>query len=247
MPKLEDGLIKFLPSYVGSKAMWVKELQEFRGKDFVEPFCGSAVLSANLAGSTIINDLDDYVYKILRKFDELIVPEVFTQADYLKYRSQSDWWKYIYCLQKMSFSGVFRYSDKGYNVPVKPEVKEVRLREEYEAALARWKSLKPTVTHTSYIQLVDKLKGKVVVLDPPYEGSKASYNSYFQYGQYWEYVEQVKSLAETVIIFDSAGNLESHGVKVFDTRKMRVNGGQAGDVEGVGIYQHGKWRIHGKK
>ncbi len=39
--------IKFLPSYVGSKACWVGKLGRYGGRDFVEFFAGSAVLSAN--------------------------------------------------------------------------------------------------------------------------------------------------------------------------------------------------------
>lgn len=112
-------LMYFLPSYVGSKKIWVKKLLYYSGMDFVELFCGSAVLSANLAKSALLNDLDPYIHLVLSRFDELIVPEKFTLEDYYTYRKVENWWQFTYVLQKMSFSGVFRYSKNGYNVPPK--------------------------------------------------------------------------------------------------------------------------------
>ena len=59
-------MIKFLPSYVGSKSRWISELEEFRGKDFVEIFCGSSVISSNLARTSILNDFgpNDFQYHV---------------------------------------------------------------------------------------------------------------------------------------------------------------------------------------
>ena len=45
--------------------------------------------------------------------------------------------------KKMSFSGVFRYSKNGYNVPAKPEGKQVNflnIEDEYNKILC-WKNL----------------------------------------------------------------------------------------------------------
>lgn len=120
-------MFKFLKSYVGSKSYWVNRLQQYKSRRFVELFCGSAVLSANLScKNPILNDLDVYIYKILSNFDSLIVPDSFTKEDYYLVRKNDDWWKYIFCLQAMSFSGVFRYSKNGYNVPIKKNIKEGR-------------------------------------------------------------------------------------------------------------------------
>ena len=152
-------MYQFLPSYVGSKKQWVDRLRkDFDQSDVVEPFCGSAVLSANLAKTAILNDLDPFVYQILSQFDKLIVPDQFTKEDYFRVREQKDWWKYAYCLQKMSFSGVFRYSKNGYNVPIKP-IQFVELRPQYEQALNRWKELNPEVLNLSYLD-IDKTKIK---------------------------------------------------------------------------------------
>lgn len=237
-PKSKSNLIKFLPSYVGSKAYWVDYLLPYKGKDFVELFSGSAVLSANLAKSAILNDLDPIIFKIFSNYSSLINKSNFTDKDYYKYRSQNDWWKYIYCLQKMSFSGVFRYSKNGFNVPMKSNFlnSSIDISEEFKIAQKRFKDLNPTVLNISYkdIDLKD-LKGKVVVLDPPYEGSKAAYNTTFDYKEYWDFVKKVSKIADTVILFDSKKNIEKAGYEVLATRKMRVNGSRAGDVEAIAI------------
>jgi site-specific DNA-adenine methylase len=220
-------LLKFLPSYVGSKSHWVPSLLEFKGQPFVELFCGSAVLSANLAKTAVLNDIDPFVCKILRGFCGLTVPEVFTAADYAEKRKGDEWWKYAYCLQKMSFSGVFRYSKTGYNVPPK-NILEIRIRKDYERAVARYQELQPTIAEGSYLDFpFADLKDKVVVLDPPYEGSKANYNTKFDYRRYWDFVLCLEGWARAIILFDSVRNMPFRGV----TREMVVNGKYDGDTE----------------
>jgi site-specific DNA-adenine methylase len=230
-------MVKFFPSFVGSKAFWVPRLSQFKGRRFVEPFCGSAVLSANLASSTILNDLDPYVTLILKNFLNLEVPEVFTAKDYFEVRVRPDWWRWAFCLQKMSFSGVFRYSRNGYNVPIKKDLESIAVREDYEAACKRWLNLRPEVHFGSYLSIsLTSLEGAVVVFDPPYENSKASYNSKsFDYNAYWEYVEQARKVAD-VVVFDSADNLLSRYPDVeMQFRKMRVNGRYKGGQEALAL------------
>ena len=211
--------------------------------DIVEPFCGSAVLSANLARTSVLNDRDEFVCKILSRFDELEVPEVFTQKDYARCRGLKDWWKYAYCLQKMGFSGVFRYSKNGYNVPVKPEVKKINVRKDYELALRRWKKLKPTVLNQDYLELPHGLiVGKLLILDPPYEESQASYNANFNYDDYWQFVEKMKSVAAQILLFDRKVNLAKKGIPIIQTRKMRVNGARSGDTESIALFSKGIWQ-----
>lgn len=231
-------LIKFLPSYVGSKAYWVNFLLPYKGQDFIETFSGSGVLSANLAKSAILNDLDPMVYKIFSNYEKLIVPKVFTTEDYFKYRSDKEWWKYIFCLQKMSFSGVFRYSKNGFNVPIKKDLKkkEISVQDDFKAAKKRFKELNPTILNLSYQDIpLENFKDKVVILDPPYEGSQAAYNRPFDYKEYWEFVKKITPLAKAVILFDKKDNLEKAGYEVLATRKMRVNGARPGDMEAVAI------------
>jgi len=229
--------IRFLPSYVGSKQYWVSRLQDILdGRPIVELFAGSAVLSANFATRCILVDTDPMVTRILENFDKQIVPEVFTQEDYFAVRASKEWWRYAYCLQKMSFSGVFRYSKNGYNVPVKKNIQQISVRADYDRALKRWIELSPFVLNTSYTnvsyELINLLGDDVVVvLDPPYEDSQAHYNrDGFNYTEYWS---KVKSLRESfdVLAFDRESNIIRQGFEVSDTRKMRVNGAREGDSE----------------
>jgi site-specific DNA-adenine methylase len=242
-------MIKFLPSYVGSKKQWVERLGTlFNGEPIIEYFCGSAVLSANLASNAILNDLDPYIYRILSRFDEQKVPEIFSSHDYYAVRGEPDWWKSVYCLQRMSFSGVFRYSKNGYNVPIKKSkegepIEPVDVREEYAKALTRWKELNPVVLNMHYSCIpYEMARHRVAILDPPYDGSQAAYNAMkFQYGAYWNFVDGLKKYAKAIVIFDRLSNLEQHDITPLDTRNMRVAGHYDGDVEAIGVYFAGSW------
>lgn len=237
--------VRFLPSYVGSKRAWLRHerIAALAGRPFVELFAGSGVLSANLASSALLNDLDPMVCRILGEFDQQVVPEVFTRADYYRLRAAPDWWRHAFCLQSLSYSGVFRYSKAGYNVPAKggPDparnrVNAWNLRPAYEVALRRWGELCPDVRRGSYdsvpLDAMAALGDPVVVCDPPYQGSQAAYNSTFDYGAYWA---RVAELAEhfDVLVFDRRSNLLRQSLPVHDVRKMRVNGARPGDVEAV--------------
>jgi 16S rRNA G966 N2-methylase RsmD len=242
-----DNEFRFLPSYVGSKRFWLPTLDRPRGRPFVEMFAGSAVLSANLASRALLVDLDPVVARILARFPEQIVPETFTRDDFYRVHSAPDWWRHVCALQSMSFSGVFRYSKNGYNVsakggPVsaKNKVNEFHLQQQFELALTRWKELDPIVHNGSYLNITDadiSTLGEdvVVVLDPPYENSKAAYNSAtFDYDVYWRRVTE-PAAKFSVIIFDRAANIEARGYPVTGTRKMRVNGARPGDVEAMSL------------
>jgi len=235
-------MIRFLPSYVGSKKHWVGDLEKvFCNKPIIEYFCGSAVISANLASNAILNDLDEKVATVLRRFDEQIVPDEFTEEDYYRVRSDPNWWKYLFCLQRMSFSGVFRYSKNGYNVPIKKGIGSIFVREEYEKALIRWEELNPVILNSSYDNFSPFLaKDRIAVVDPPYEGSKAAYNSVFNYEVYWRWVENLKNYADTIILFDKLSNLNSKNIDHVGTRNMRVTGHYAGDIEAIAVFTSGK-------
>lgn len=240
--------IRFLPSYVGSKRAWVDRLTpDLQGRPIAELFCGSATLSANLASKALLVDLDPMVHTILSRFDEQIVPEVFTRADYYRLRGAEDWWRYAFCLTSISFSGVFRYSNAGFNVPAKGgadeqanPVNQWSLRPAYENALSRWRDLNPTVLHESYLDITgDRIEehlgaDAVVVLDPPYEGSKAAYNTAFDYDAYWARAAELSNRF-TTILFDRASNLTAQGYPLWGTRTMRVNGARAADQEGAAL------------
>lgn len=240
---------KFFSGYVGSKRAWIDKLRELKGLNFVELFAGSAALSANLAGTAVFNDSDEYVTKILANFDQQKVTNAFDEDEYKKVRMQNDWWKYAFCLQKMAFSGVFRYSKNGYNVPAKPKgtVKMDKIEEEYAYSLTRWKELNPKVVNGSYLDVpLELIENAVVILDPPYAGSKAAYNTKpFDYGKYWEFVEEVKTKVLVLIVFDRKENLQRRGLPVFMERKMRVNGARQGDIEAMSIFCCGNWLGNG--
>ena len=238
-----NNLIKFLKTYVGSKSHWVEALQYFKDKDFVEPFCGSAVLSANLARTAVLNDADPIIAKFLATFDQQIVPEIFTKEDYLRVRAQPDWPSYLFALQGLSFSGVFRYSKNGYNVPPKHRDAFIEVRPLYEKALARWKELQPKVYNVDYSAIPhEDFVGRVAILDPPYETSKAAYNRVFDYAKYWDYVLNyaIKS-AQAVVVFDKQENLDNQKIPIVGQRKMRVNGARPGSIESMAIFKDGSW------
>ena len=243
--------VRFLPSYVGSKRHWLPTLQTLKGRPFAELFAGSAILSANLATKALLVDLDPVVARILSRFDEQEVPESFTRADYYRLRSEPDWWRHAYALQSLSYSGVFRYSKNGYNVPAKggpdPEKNaknEFHVRPAYERALTRWQELAPDVRCESYLDVTDADiaalgENVIVVLDPPYEGSQAAYNGNgFDYDAYWARVRELTAKFD-VLLFDRESNIEKHGYEVHATRRMRVNGARPGDSEALSVIPKG--------
>lgn len=232
-------MIRFLPSYVGSKRLWVDKLSLLLSdkKNIIEPFAGSSVLTANYAENAILNDMDPMIHLILSRFDELIVPDVFTQDDYFHVRSLSNWWQYAYCLQKMSFSGVFRYSKNGYNVPVKKNIQQVTIRSEYEQALEKWREIQPLVTNNHYLDTPIK-NDYLIILDPPYENTQAAYNKdSFDYEEYWDWVKTLQKTHD-LLVFDSDINLTRQNIPITSTRKTRVNGAKNGGIEACAYYDH---------
>ena len=233
--------VKFLPTYVGAKTRWLKKLKCLEGDDIVELFCGSAVISCNYAKTAILNDIDPYVYKILLNYDKLITPEKFSLQDYYEHRKLANWWQYIYCLQKMSFSGVFRYSKNGYNVPPKKNKECVEVSEDYKLALDRYNTLKPIVTNKCYTEFdYNTFYNKTVILDPPYEGSQASYNIKFDNEHYYKNVQKILKKSKYCVIFDRLKNIK----KVFGdnvtcyNKTMRVNGKYDKDIECMVLFHN---------
>jgi site-specific DNA-adenine methylase len=234
----KDKKIKFFPSYVGSKAFWLPKLESFRGSKIAELFCGSSVISANLASKAVLNDFDFQIYNILSNFKDIPELETFTSDDYFAHRGDKDWWKYAFYFQKMSFSGVFRYSKNGYNVPIKPNISEIHILPDLLLAKKRMEGLNPTILNKSYIDVpFDLYKDYIVVLDPPYQDSQASYNTAFNYEEYWDFIEDIKNKVPALIIFDRETNLKKHfSIEEFQYRKMTVNGKYQGDMEAMVIH-----------
>ena len=239
-------LTKFLPSYVGSKAYWVGKLEQYRGRDFVEFFAGSAVISANLARQAVLNDLDKFLYKYFRQYEDQPVTDEFTNKDYFAKRKQKDWYRWLYYLQRMSFSGVYRWSKNGYNVPIKQdykpkgeegESKAVHLKDEIERSIKRFKELAPALYNLDYRKVSMPENPDIAILDPPYESKQAAYNvPPFDYEQYWKFVHRCTGLFKVVIVFDWDKNIRKHlNGRSCDTRKMRVNGKYDGATEAMCI------------
>lgn len=248
--------LRLLPSYAGSKSHWIHRLEHLRGRNIVELFAGTGSIALNYASNALLVELDPQLARILKHYDELIVPEVFTRQDYYDVRGREDWWRYAYGLSAMAFSGLFRYSDRGFNATHKgggpgkpgtsPRHEAMQLRPEYERALARWTELRPAVINTSYAQIgfptiASVGEDPIVILDPPYEGTKTPYNDKhggFDYDAYWA---RARKLAEhfDVIIFDTAGNLERAGYPVHGTRTMKMNGARAAEAEAVSFVTSG--------
>lgn len=237
-------------NYVGSKSFWIKHLQKYKGLDFVELFAGSAILSINLAKTAVLNDYDSIVYRILKEFDQQIVPEIFTQEDYFRVRKNPDWYKYSACLTRMSFSNVFRYSKNGFNVPVRKTLSEIKIKSEYDKAVERWKELSPTVLNLSFDQISKKYilgENKIIISDPPYEESVASYcKSSFDYDLYWKIIKGITKKIDTkeikaLILFDYDFNITKQNIPIAATRSMCVNGKYKTNQEAIAIYEDGQW------
>lgn len=248
--------LRLLPSYAGSKSHWIHRLGHLQGRNIVELFAGTGSISMNYADQALLVELDPQLARILSRYDELIVPEVFTRDDYYAVRGRDDWWRYAYSLSAMAFSGLFRYSDRGFNATHKgggagkpgtsPRHEAMRLRPEFERALGRWRELSPTVVHGSYADITDAQieavgERPLVILDPPYEGTRTPYNDKhggFDYTAYWH---RASDLAERfdVIVFDTAGNLERAGYPVHGTRTMKMNGARAAEAEAVSFVTAG--------
>ena len=243
-------LTKFLPSYVGSKACWVEKLEPYRGRDFVEFFAGSAALSANLANRAVLNDLDPFLHRYFRQYEAQPIVETFTDRDYFAKRSQGDWYRHLYYLQKMCFSGVNRWSKNGYNVAIKRDYKSkaVHLKDEVERSIERFKALNPSLHNLDYSDVPIPENPDVAVLDPPYEFKQAAYNAPgFDYEQYWKFVHRCTDSFRVVIVFDWDANMRARlPGRDYDTRKMRVNGKYKGALEAMCIIDNERpWNLTG--
>ncbi len=231
-------LTKFLPSYVGSKACWVEKLERYRGRDFVEFFAGSAVLSANLANQAVLNDTDPFLYRYFQEYETQPLVETFTDKDYFAKRKSESWYRWLYYLQRMSFSGVYRHSRNGYNVPIKSDYKpdgHVCVKDELERSIARFKELDPTLHNLDYAEVPLPEKLDIAILDPPYETKKAAYNvAPFDYGRYWDFARWCVGSFKVVIVFDWDENVDKHlPGRSYETRNMRVNGKYKGAKEAM--------------
>jgi len=233
-------IAKFLPSYVGSKAMWVHKLDHLRGRHFTEYFCGSCAITAGLASGAVLNDVDYNLVRYLKDYVKQPIVGRFTSDDYFAKRRSPDWYRWLYYLQKMSFSGVYRWSKNGYNVPIRSKYRigsSIDVSKDIATAIARHAEISPTVTCMEYYDLPMPSNPDVAVLDPPYEGSNAPYNTKeFDYARYWRHVHMCIESYKAVIIFDLEENIKEHlpGVR-YETRMMRVVGHHPGRKEAMCI------------
>jgi site-specific DNA-adenine methylase len=231
---------RFLHSYVGSKRRWLPALRSIaEQKPIAELFAGSAAISAAYASSALIVDTDEDVTRVLRQFDELIVPDEFTVEDYNRVRRTEDWWLYSYYLSAMSFGGSWRSSKKGGWNLIPRNQKTYALRDSYDRALTRWRELSPDVRTSSYLDITDEeienVRGysTLVVLDPPYENTAAQYNTKtFDYAAYWDRVQSLASRFD-VLLFDKASNLQRAGYEVEGVQTMSGIGTKKADAEGM--------------
>jgi len=230
--------VRFLPAYVGSKAHWVRKLERYRGRDFVEFFAGSGVISANLASRAVLNDADPFLHRYFREYESQPVVQMFTDEDYFTRRFQDDWYRWLYYLQKMSFSGLYRHNTKGlYNAPIRENYKSsaVYLKDALEQSIERFKALSPSLHNLDYSDVPIPERPDVAVFDPPYESKQAPYNARpFDYGRYWKFVRTCIDTFRVVIVFDWDKNMDEHlPGHSYKTRKMRVNGKHDGALEAM--------------
>ncbi|MHC5795347.1 DNA adenine methylase [Lacisediminihabitans sp. FW035] len=210
----------FLPAYVGSKRRWLEELEPLaRGKNIVELFAGSAIISATFASKALIVDTDPNLCRVLSRYDELDVPDTFSAEDYDAARTVGDWWRSGYYLAAMCRGGIWRWSKKGgFNVQAR-NAKTYSRREGYLAALRRWRELKPVVRNTSYLDITNEdirefaNENVLVICDPPYEGTSPQYVDGFDFSAYWKRVGEL-ALSFDVVVFDLRENLVRAGFPI---------------------------------
>lgn len=238
-----SAYIRFLPRYMGSKIRWLKYLEQYKGRDFVEFFAGSASISANLAKRAVLNDLDPILHKYFCGYADQPVLGSFSDDDFYRVREQPDWLMHLYYLQRMVFSGVYNYNKCGlYNGPLRDEYlcRTIDLSSDIRRSIARFVELDPVISNFDYADILIPDDPDVAVLDPPYEGKQAGYNKRtdFDYDQYWVFVQECIERFQVVIVFDTTANLRAHGFSDVFTKNTRVCGHHTGDVEGV--YVHDK-------
>lgn len=238
--------IRFLPAWTGHKTRWLPALEQFRGRAMVELFAGSAVISANLASSALLVDLDEPLTRVLANYDRLFVPETFTTQQYDLARSGTgDWWRSAFYLSAMARGGIWRHSARsGFNVQARSQDSR-SMRPQYLDALKRWQELKPVVLHGSYDDLtVDDIaafhENPLVVLDPPYEDTSAAYNSdTFDYGAYWRHVALLTQHFD-VLLFDLTENLIRAGYQpTGEPMPLRRQNGSQQRFEGMAYLPRG--------
>lgn len=206
----------------------------------VELFAGSAVISANLASTALLVDLDKHLTTVLRNYDHLFVPETFTAEQYDRARAGTgDWWRSAYYLSAMARGGIWRHSARsGFNVQARNDSTR-SMRDTYERNLARWQELKPVVRHGSYLDLsIDDIgcfhDNPLIVLDPPYEGTTAAYNrDTFDYSAYWQHVATLGEHFD-LLIFDLTENLARAGYQpTGEPMPLRRQNGSVQRFEGM--------------
>ncbi len=206
----------------------------------MEFFAGSAAISANLANRAVLNDNDPFLHRYFRKYESQPVVETFTDEDYFARRSRDDWYRWLYYLQKMSFSGMYRWGKmrKTYNAPIRGTYKSnaVHLKDELEQSIERFKALNPSLHNLDYSEVPIPGNPDIAVLDPPYESKQAAYNTRdFDYELYWDFVHKCIDVFRVVIIFDCDVSMRAHGFHNYATRKMVVNGKHKGAWEAMCI------------
>lgn len=212
----------------------------------VELFAGSAVISANFASSALLVDLDLPLTRLLSSYDRLFVPETFTVEQYNLARSGTgDWWRAAFYLSAMARGGIWRHSARGgFNVQARNDSTRA-MRDTYERNLARWQELQPVVLHGSYNDIsVDDIaswhENPLVILDPPYEDTRAAYNSNgFDYTAYWNHVATLGEHFD-LLIFDLTQNLERAGyVPTGEPRPLRRQNGSEQRFESMAFVPRG--------
>lgn len=113
-------------------------------------------------------------------------------------------------------------------------------QESYKIALQRWNelNLKENMVCSDYVNISDSqysfLDNPVLIFDPPYKESQASYNAgNFNYDTYWNKVRSAIDEGRDILVFDTVKNLRERGLEPSVIRNMRVNGKHAGSMEGM--------------
>lgn len=192
-------LIKSPLKWVGGKSFLafkiIQDLENLKVNNFIEPFCGSIVLSLNVPDNVkpLANDINSPLinfYTELQTYkDNLIKANNYnlTEEEYYQIRTEFNQLKnspssidltklasHFYYLNKAGFNGLYRENNKGeFNVPwgKRKSLASLPSDNQFYSSLS-----KIQFTSMDYQQLVISDNSTLLYLDPPYDTEFTKYS-----------------------------------------------------------------------
>ena len=207
-------MIKSPIKWAGGKSWLLPQLQELFNDSnclhFLEPMCGSAVLSMNIKcdGYRQANDINWYLINFFHHIQKGIEIDVnkfeMTKEEYYETRtrfnsgniSSIDNAVDFYYLNRAGFNGLYRENKDGeFNVPwgKRKSIKRIE-REAYDA-------IKGIIFTSFNVNQIKPFENSFIYLDPPYYGTFSQYNAKgFTINDFEDIVIWAKKYGEKVVI-----------------------------------------------